>query len=557
MLNLTPFLTHNLNLLNNPNSAGNLSNNVNYTPFYDKSLHLTDFFIDSPLRPSPSRAVETITPSRFAMHPEKKNSDTILEPAMSLKRSITQLDTPARHPFKKNDSQLGNDKNDSLESDYENENYDPNNDHEKSFEENFVTPSKKNVLKDTSRNLLNKSPIGSTPKNPNSRKNLYQTPAKLVVQMSSPSTVIVSSAVKSPEDEEKKEVVPPSPTPKKERSDVETSTDLVSEPVMGIFSERKAKSKNDLPPKQNTQAKKTNKKQQSGTNRFQIVFTDVHTLMNSKKKKEGELEKKGDKKKPQRKVSAQKASQEPSFSQVPQFNIQTSDNVHQRRHNSQHPLHRQQPQQAPPAFAFHHSSSSLSASQDYNTTMNSSKEFSMVGNNSTMNTTNPALNFSQNEHSSFEVVNPGMVSTPNRKYLLDNSFDKASPQAINQMTSSFNHFNVRQLDGLRHDDPNVFHRDMPPPKSMMLPHGVQHAPRPTDLQQNAPGMNMMMSTPQHASVSNQNFFLGDESSPSNKETWSMLYHQLHRFEQTGQEEAANEDQGNTSALLHKSSKGYQ
>lgn len=556
MLNLTPFLTHNLNLMNGSNSAGNISNNVNFTPFYDKSLHLTDFFIDSPLRPSPSRAVETITPSRFAIGSEKKSLEPSLEPMASLKRSITQIDTPARHPFKKSDSMLGKANDDDL-SDSDNENDSDNKD--KSFDDHFVTPSKKNVLKDTSHNLLNKTPLKSTPNN--STKDLYRTPAKPPPQMSSPSTVIVSSGVKSPEDNsDKKNIVPPSPTPNKEKVDAEGSTEFSSEPIMGIFSEKKAKAKAEQSSKRNNQPKKSNRKQPPGTNRFQIVFTDVHTLMNSKKKKDAEPERRNDRKKPQRNTSFPRAVSNPSSTQVPHVNILAPESLHPSQHPQHPPQHSQHPQhhlqhQHPPAFAFHHSSSSLSASQDFNTTVNSSKEFSMVGNNSTVNTTNQNLNFSSNEHSSFEMANPGMVSTPNRKYLLDNSFDKASPQAINQMTSSFNHFNVRQLEGLRQDESIVYHGAMPPPKSMMYQNNAHHAVRQAEQpHSHSLGMNMMMSTPQHASVSSHNFFLADDVSPSNKESMSLLYQQLHQFDQVGQNDHTPNDE--LQGLHGKTRKGY-
>ncbi|PVH14672.1 uncharacterized protein CXQ87_002819 [Candidozyma duobushaemuli] len=500
VLNLTPFLTHNLNFLNNQNSAGNPSSNVNFTPFYDKSMHLTDFFIDSPLRPSPSKAVETITPSRFAMSAERKSLSSTLDAATSTKRSIGQIDTPARHPFKKYDSQVDNDS----ETDNEDENQD-----DKPYEDNFVTPSKKNVLKETSGNLLNKTPLNQTPLASKKNKNAYHTPAK-TTQMSSPSTVIMSSVNKSPdEDGSKARIVPPSPTPNKER--VESTTAVNSEPVMGIFSERKQKPKAEA---SKPAAKKNTKKNQTGTSKFQIVFTDVHTLMNSKKKKEPETRSKKqqqERNQPKR-TGSQRSSQR---SQRP-----TRQDAHQHQFKQGSPpiqQHQHLQQQPPPTYAFQHTSSSLSASQDYNSTMNSSREFSMLGVNSSQNTTGANLNFSSTEHTSFELNNAGMASTPNRKYLLDNSFDKASPQAINQMTSSFHQVHVNHQDG------------MPPPKHLTLQHAAQQALRHPDQSHNPQmGMNMVMSTPQHSSINN-NAFIAEES-PSNREPMALLYQHLHQYE---------------------------
>ncbi|KAF3989328.1 hypothetical protein FT663_03081 [Candidozyma haemuli var. vulneris] len=519
VLNLTPFLTHNLNFLNNQNSAGNPSSNVNFTPFYDKSMHLTDFFIDSPLRPSPSKAVETITPSRFAMSSERKSLSHTLDATTSTKRSIGQIDTPARHPFKKYDSQVDDDS--------ETDNEDDENKDDKPYEDNFVTPSKKNVLKETSGNLLNKTPLNQTPLASKKNKNVYQTPAK-PTQMSSPSTVIMSSVNKSPEESSSKaNIVPPSPTPNKERG--EGTTAINSEPVMGIFSERKLKPMAAEPPKP---AKKNNKKNSNGTSKFQIVFTDVHTLMNSKKKKEPEL-KDSKSKRGQDKSSQMKNrnnSQRPSQRNQRPMRHQQEQAPHQHhqqlKQDSPH-LHQQNlQQQPPPTFAFQHTSSSLSASQDYNSTMNSSREFSMLGVNSSQNTTGANLNFSATEHTSFELNNAGMASTPNRKYLLDNSFDKASPQAINQMTSSFHQVQVRQMEEHHQEG-------MPPPKHLTLQHAAQQALRNPD-QSHPPqmGMNMMMSTPQHSSINNNAFMA--EDSPSNREPMALLYQHLHQYEQAMQ-----------------------
>lgn len=458
-LNLTPFLTHNLNL--NPNSAGNLSNNVNFTPFYDKSMHLTDFFMDSPIRPTPLK-VETITPSKFAM---SKPFDARLNSVVSLKRSIAQIDTPGRP--KKYDV-------------YKDTGSSEDDENKKPYEE-FATPSKKKVLAEVNGNLLSKTPL-----KPAKNSNLYHTPAK-VPQVSSPSTVIMSSAAKSPVGCRK--AIPPSPTPNK--------LEVTAEPIMGIFSEKK--------PKPKEHSRKSQKRQQSGMNRFQIVFTDVHTLMNNRKKKNGE---KAEKERSQgRKRTKSPTPQHSQSMAQTQSMAQSSQSMAQ-----------------PPTFAFHHTSSSLSASQDYNTTMNSSKEFSMLANNSTVNTTN--LNLSSQEHSSFELMHGGMVSTPNRKYLLDNLFDKNSPPASHMPPS----FHLKNFDGLRHGP--QYHGVMPPPKAVSLQHTAQHALRQHEHPQPMV-MNMMMSTPQHENVINthHNSFVHEEMSPSNKESTAYLYHHLHQYQQ--------------------------
>lgn len=475
-LNLTPFLTHNLNLLNNPQSAGNLSNNINFTPFYDKSMHLADFFMDSPIRHTPLK-IETITPSKFSMHPApvslSRALDAKLNSALSLKRSITQIDTPARHPFKKYDT---SNKDDDDQSDFEDaaDNKDENIPAQ-SFADTFVTPSKKKVLNEVSGNLLNKTPSRIN----NKAKNLYQTPAKPTL-VSSPSTVIMSSATRSPDNEAIKQS-PASPTPLKDRIEV-------AEPVMGIFSERKSEPK----------PTRRQKNKSAGMSKFQIIFTDVHTLMNSRKKKaptnaSSSKTEKSDKKKSQPRQQKSELPS-PNYSQ----------------------LH-------PQSFSsFQHTLSSLSASQDYNCTMNTSREFSVLGNNSTVNTTNSNLNVTSDQ-SSFELMHGGLMSTPNSKFLLDHLFDRGSPQAVNQMTSSMNQIHVESKQKELHHMP-------PPPKTFTLQQAAQQALRQDSHLQMMP--NMMMSTPQHEHVVNgpPGAYSNDDFSPSNKEPMAYMYQQLHQFQ---------------------------
>lgn len=498
-LNLTPFLTHNLNLLNNTNSAGNLSNNVNFTPFCDKSMHLTDFFMDSPIRQTPLK-VESITPSKFNILPDAKPGahETRLKAPLSLKRSITLIGTPARQPFKKHD---GGDDDATSDSDP-----DEDGDPLATYRDNFVTPSKKKVLNEVSGNLLNKTPLKTSVLD----RTKFQTPAK-AHPVSSPSTVIMSSATKSPElvvQKNDKLLVPPSPTPNKDTLNRDTV-----EPIMGIFSESKTKLQPDKQAVAN--ARKPSKKQQSGITRFQIVFTDVHTLMNNKKKKGGaanssdKLDKKVEKKKSQNKLGAH---QSPPL----QYEAQMS-------HHQPHAL-----------STFQHSSSSLSASQDFNTSMNSSREFSMLANNSTVNTTHTNLN--STEHSSFELMHGGPMSTPG-KYVLDTLFDRNSPNTVRQGQAYPMHMQVKNTDTQRQEGVQAHHphRDFmpPPPKTLTLQQAAHQALRSDQQLHHQPlMMNMVMSTPQHDNILHQHqHAFTEEMSPSNKEPMEYLYQHLQPYHQ--------------------------
>lgn len=403
-LNLTPFLTHNLNLLNNPNSAGNLSNNITFTPFYDKSIHLNDFFMDSPIRQTPLK-METITPSKFVIAADPKSSSrkfrASLDAEATQKRSLALLDTPARQPFKKSISTFKHDVGSDNEDDFN------DTDSKKYDGDGFLTPSKKNILSELPSNLLNKTPMKSTP-----LKNLYRTPG--VIPNSSPSTVIMSSATKSPDQDAKDSLIPASPTPNKDNIEI-------TEPVMGIFSERK-----DPPRLAETKAnsKKLQKKQLTGMNRFQIVFTDVHTLMNNKKKKglnSNIRSEKPDKKLDKKKLLTKASKTKPLSPTLPYPPVMMGDS------SLQHNL-----------SSFQHTSSNLSASQDFNSTMNTSKEFSITGNSTTFNTTANNIN-SSSDQNSFDLMHGGLISTPNGKFLLDNLFDEHSPQGLRQSSTNNTH----------------------------------------------------------------------------------------------------------------------
>lgn len=494
-LNLTPFLNHSMNVLNNPNSAS--ANNVSFTPFYEKSMHFLDMFMDSPIRSATSK-METITPSRFALQPELRvSSDPSIEP--TLKRSITQIDTPARHPFKKQDKAKD-------ESDSEDENQDENEQHcEKNTRrpselknlganDHFATPSKRSVLKNVTEKSLNETPRKAKSAG---AKNLYRTPAKQIPD-SSPSTVIMSSATQSVDDEVCKAIIPPSPTPNKDRKET-------VEPVMGIFTEKKSNPE----PKQ---SKKAAKRQQPTMNRFQIVFTDVHSLMNKKNKNGAKLARE------RREKSEREAKNSPQLASSSQ------------NHNTSH-IHNTSVQNTSHLASFQHTSSSLS--QDFNSSMNTSGMFA----NSTANTS--SVNISHGDHSSFELMHGGKLSTPKgSKFFLDQLFDRASPQSIHQMTQSFNHVHVnRSLDPLRgaHVESEEQRQYMPPPRTLTLQQAAQQALR-HDVNNHtgnaglgslggAPlNMNVMMSTPLRDHVIEGTGRQHADFSPTGKQREQFAYH---------------------------------
>lgn len=586
-LNLTPFLAHNVNLIQQPGGPNSASQNVNFTPLCDKSLHLADFFMDSPIRQTP-RKVGSITPSRFTIAPDQRSGTRVesqLLAESSLKRSITLIDTPARQPFKKMEQsvesmEVKEEEDDLAGAEIGNVRISAEDDKlnigiENGYGNQYRRDSQaRATLRDISANAMNKTPF----RNGSISKSKLQTPAH---PFSSPSTVIMSSVTKSPE--KGKILEPASPTPQKE---IKGDT---TEPIMGIFSERKPKmgSFQDARSSQPT-GKKTQKKPPANMNRFQIVFTDVHTLMNSKKKKgtssgnNNGANEKGDakvgdrkqKKKgkdeippaPQR-INSGRISPRPTFSNQNSSQSTSSTNSAHTSH-SVHSSHG-----APPGYA-------NSLTQNFNTSMNTSREFSMI-NNSTLNTT--ATNFTTSDQSSFDLMQGGLMSTPNGKYLQDLLFEKFSPNINHHMTSTkFSPINEHEqsLDCI-HPDQKAY---MPPPKTLTLQQAAQNALRNRlqyvdhgvnnlgrnidnrsvenpnmdnyghqqqmhqmamihpDLQTAHPGIEMQLpkhhqqdkfqvSTPQHLShdVSSQSYVRDNQSSPSNKELMAFLYHQLEQY----------------------------
>lgn len=384
-LNLTPFLNHNINLnLLNSNSInhvinnqiqlqsnqGSSSNNQNantslnmsglsFTPFHDKSLLLSDFFSDSPIKGTPLKDLQTITPSKFL---DKKRTSIFQDPKSATKISLDNL------------NQMNKDKakilNDETDEEVDNETDDEENKSKKrKFQKIATTPSKILIDITNEQNKLKRTPIKELPMT-------FRTPAK-VIDNSSPSTVILSSATKSP-----KENIPQSPTPNKS-----------FKPRMGTFSEakepkpKKKKLNNtptNLPIKtsiintnQGTRFKPSNRAQmQAGMNKFQIVLNDGNNV------KRGRKSKKNTKKTPQ---TAQTYSQQ----QIPQPQIKI-------------------PKQ----------SMTTNNGEVSNLSVNS-----MVSHNITQVT----------DHTSFDIS-----ATPN-KFSLDKFFDKNSPNSQNLLNQVLNY----------------------------------------------------------------------------------------------------------------------
>lgn len=522
-LNLTPFLTHNLNI---PNSNSHMNGISNITPFHDKTLHLTDFFMDSPIKQTPIKNIDTITPSKFKIGSERKflKQSVFQDPKSALKRSITQIDTPPRQPHKVsilNKHEARYEKNniidDKVQSKDEDEDDQGDEENEKKsdgisinksklYGQNLLTPSK-TVLKDISNINKNQGKSTPMPKDSKKTKESFETPSKQIPD-SSPSTVIMSSAVNSPPskplttndiDSSKNVTVkystttqnlPPSPTPKKEIANNSDNVDVLK-PTMGVFSEKKSKPLKTKPAvfknlssdstgassSMNTKTKSNSKTQmQAGMNKFQIVFTDVHTLMNKKNK----LKKLNNAPKPKL-----KRSQSANRSKDQLFHINDNTKPRSLTRSATAPDSNQQSYQT---------THRTGSSHDHNVSMNtSSKEVSLIsGNSNSMNTSN--LNMSSTDQSSFELG--GLSSTPNGKYFLDKMFDKPSPQSQQNLNAN-QYYSMHQhsLSNMPPPNPNT---SRPPPT--VAQHNLLHAQQ----QQQHPMMMMMMmmSTPQHQNVVN-------------------------------------------------------
>lgn len=451
-LSLTPFLNHNL-------QAGfGAGSSTGMTPYHDKTLHLADFFMDSPIRQTPMKDLDTITPSKFRIQSvERKKSvkqllfqnstTTTSTPMRDSKRSITQVDTPPRQPYKLSNLSItaNADKEDDIDNEHEedddddddvdnekgsqngddeddeDENDDDDDDNDDNYEEEDAENSnnKKAYINTPSRRGLSdisntKTPLRQKSTNTTTHiTNSFQTPHQ-PISASSPSTVIMSSTNKSPERSNVRRLnIPPSPTPTKELKPAPCKKIIDGDgfkPAMGVFSEKKNPKKstnnnNNNNNKNNFSIKdnnnnlgnnlggskgvpggtgikgKSSKAQQAGMNKFQIVFTDVHTLMNGKTAKEKEKK--------------EKRKKNPTLNQNQKHNqiMNQSLNV-------------QVKTPAQPTFS-----------------QTSASEISLLSiQNNSMNTSH--LNMSSTDHSSFEL---GTSSTPNSKFFLDKMFEKPSP----------------------------------------------------------------------------------------------------------------------------------
>ncbi|CUM68010.1 uncharacterized protein PRCAT00005725001 [Priceomyces carsonii] len=506
-LNLTPFLNHNINLLNS--QPGLQLHSI--TPFHDKTLHLTDFFMDSPIRQTPVKDLDTITPSKFKLGSEKKYfKQSIFQDRKSAnKRSITQLGTPQRQPRKisVNYKPTGEDEeeDDDRDQDEGSERNDENQDRD--IENDIAQSRAKLYLQTPSKTLKNVTNLTRTPISSTDAPGAFITPAKQIPN-SSPSTVILSakerSAVRVTKELEKQ---PTSPTPTKAIR-VAPCKKLIQgdefKPAMGVFSERKQnhnktsgsfKSFVNLGSNESNQhhnKTKTNSKaqMQAGMNKFQIVFTDVHTLMNNKNRSKEYL--------PTGKKASRSGSEQLEAKSDKKKGLPRSSTLPVSQKDS--PIsHNQQPLLQPVMYhqVAQHTTSMLS-NQDHNSTMNTSKEISVIsGSSSNLNSS------SNTDHSSFELG--GISSTPNGTFFSDKMFEKPSPQSMNPSTQFYiqNQFN-----------------SMPPPR--------QHA----FLQYQQNQSMMMMSTPQHHNIvtCGPNMYQPQNDSSPNDSTSNLSvfsYHKMH------------------------------
>ncbi|KAK6464057.1 hypothetical protein DFJ63DRAFT_311354 [Scheffersomyces coipomensis] len=567
-LNLTPFLNHNnLNILQQTSSSSINQQLNNITPFHEKTLHLTDFFMDSPIRQTPLKDLDTITPSRFKLnYSDKKPSlsgNNKFDPKSAQKRSITQIDTPPRQPHKlsittkANDDSNKENNNESLRNESDDEDdYDEDQDELLQKTRFFLqTPSKK-VLSNITN--FSKTPI----KHDIDREILtkFQTPAKQIPSSpSSPSTVIMSSAVKpgvdntntEPNDnsnddhiqdeEDSNETTdeedndndndnlnqPPSPTPKKDGKQLREEASI---PVMGVFSEKKTKpipsnkasltanyskgsriSSNDSfdsDKGKGTGGLKGNRsKMQAGMNKFQIIFTDVHTLMNNRKKK------------------SSNEQQSSSNSSGSKHKSSTTPNLP--RKQLQPPPQQQQSQEVQllkPNYNSNHHHNHQQSLSDHNISINTSKEISImsgVGNTS-------HLNLTSGTDQSMELG--GITTTPNGKFFLDKVFDKNSPQTQNLLNSTY--YMIQQQQQQHQQQLQQHNISMPPPtnakqqqqlyqQQMVHPSQYNLQPQQQSQQPQHPIM-MMMSTPQHQNVINYANYGSDNLSPDDDSTGNFI-----------------------------------
>lgn len=324
---------------NGSHSGPNGSQVIISTPFRDQSESITPskFRIGTNLIPNSVAKLLDFSNSKKSRAPmvelsrSKANSKEVMN---KQKRSISQVDTPPRQAHKllsnlkegenkenilpiKDKSTLkdkdhGNDENDDEDHNDEDNNDDADDADDDADDADDDDDDKDNVddedddyeknnsfLQTPSKKYIPKSRVARTPKNStgvtvvmagnahNLAINNFQTPkGKTTIPLSSPSTIVVNSSAKTsptgfsstPLQKAKSTTsttnlnVSASPGNRRQSPTRIKIEDDIGIPMMGVFQESKKKA----PINNNKQKRK------GGVNKFQIIFTDVHTLMNSK-----------------------------------------------------------------------------------------------------------------------------------------------------------------------------------------------------------------------------------------------------------------------------------
>ncbi|KAI3406271.2 hypothetical protein KGF56_000751 [Candida oxycetoniae] len=580
-LGLTPFMNNNFNILGNTSGSG-------ITPYQERVFRQNcEFYIESPIRTNNNIENFAITPSKFSLNSiaSKKLAQDPMKSAT--KRNIALVDTPPRKPHKlsiitraENDGEsgemeeeiksslkgqeiaketTGDETDDEVEQEEQEEEEEGEEEEEeeeeekekegkgkgevkKEVEEEEVKREKEAEAKVDGKveTKIEKDCLLQTPcKKPlmnisNQLKVEFKTPANKKTTLSSPSTILLTSAKHTNVDvdnilensnDDKENQPPPSPTPAK----------TLAEPIMGIFTEKKpSQTKTRLKKSTSTKfSKATNSnthsnhincssyysssskhdeqlhsenksKMQAGMTKFQIVLTDFNAYT-GKKKRAQHTE--------QKRVPLIKQQLQPQPQPPPPPPPQT--------------LTQLQPPQL---------QTQSSSIVDNSIIMNSSREHSSILSLSN-NSTNISSHFNLTmDHSSFE--SGGISSTPNSKVLLDRIFDKQSPQQmlyfqqqqhhhnysapLQPQSSQPTHYQVQDSSTIMHQQAQQHSSDgnMPPPSQQSNKHiqHIQHTQPPLPLPSSTSTSTSsslypivsMMSTPQHSHVYNNQSNHGNE-----------------------------------------------
>lgn len=556
-LNLTPFLNQNINLLN---SNSNTNNNLNsFTPFHDRSLHLTDFFMDSPIRATPLKDLDTITPSKFRMGSDKKvvKPSIFQDPKSAKKRSIHDLeaytDTPGRSgPHKLSITTKANDLTDEEEeeedddSDKESIKMSKKSQKSKANNETLMkdksqkatitdlqTPSKV-IITDSSKSSF--SIAGANSKTPTKGRSAeFMTPAK-PTECSSPSTVILSSTSKSPS----KEQIPNSPTPnptsntnksqgngKKAKptgkfsiysnSEPEEPVHNILTPAMGTFSEASKPQKGNK--RSNSNSKKHEIKPLGNANTNTMKYHRTIERNETFKPDSMENQIPANIYNNDDRVRFKAANKAQMQAGMNKFQIVLSGGGRAKRgrkgKKASTVVEKKKPKKEVTVQTQAHGDTlkvphyqlrlvKAESDQSHDTNLSSNKDSSiMSGNNNSMNTSN--LNVSSaTDHTSFEFG--ALSSTPNGKFFLDKIFEKPSPQSqqlLNQVLMAQQYPGAMTKPG-----------DMPPPKVQAIANPLQSnylQQHPQNGQTNHQIM-MMMSTPNHQNIYSPNDANGQSQS---------------------------------------------